>query len=426
MAELEYEEMYKIDKSRLLKYYNRIQRNNSQDIENVAKFLLNQSIGHSIEEITDILLYYQEKLDNSNILLDFALEWIRAQKIRLEYKKYIVRAPYGNDLTLAVDDCISSFFLEYNDYIRKLLKLEIKEYEISALLEIFFSTYDTHNSKLFDLEHILLKHKVRVPTYFKEGDRVDTSIITIRSGLSEIIIKDYESVLFSRKEQAIQEVKKYKVNREIKKGVPLEFGGSQIQRRIKAFCINKKEIRKEELESAVNEFISPYFKFGKFYEFEKFESDLVRNFTESMYSGLSPAGKEKIHIDELLNFVGTEVKRFQFDHRIKILDGSAWKQDLTAPLSKILQKIMNRFFHHNGITISLEQTQADKDKHHFIDGEGEDGVDFAKLFDLNLEIEEYRERVENDLKDSNLGLIQKRNLIRKKVQEFTSKKRRGF
>ena len=52
--------------------------------------------------------------------------------------------------------------------------------------------------------------------------------------------------------------------------------------------------------------------------------------------------------------------------------------------------------------------------------------DFSAIFDLNLEIEDYRQKLEDSLKDSNLGLIQKRNLIRKKVQEFTMQKRKGY
>ena len=106
----------------------------------------------------------------------------------MEYKKYLIRAQYSN-LKLAVDDCIFLFFLNYDKYMRKLLKNNIKEYDISALYEIFFATFDAKN---FNISQILERHKNKVPTIFKENQRIDTKIMTLRAGLSEIIKKDYE------------------------------------------------------------------------------------------------------------------------------------------------------------------------------------------------------------------------------------------
>ena len=142
--DLKFENRYKIDKERLISYYNRIKRQSSKDDQDelsmIAKFLLNQSIGSSYNDIYDILLYFKDKIIVGKSLLDFAIEWIRAQKIRLEYKKYLIRAQYPqNNLALAIDDCIFRFFLDIDKYLRTLIKQNIQEYNFSTLYEIFFS-----------------------------------------------------------------------------------------------------------------------------------------------------------------------------------------------------------------------------------------------------------------------------------------------
>ncbi|MFX1392728.1 MAG: hypothetical protein ACFFAH_04055 [Promethearchaeota archaeon] len=189
MEDINLEQVYKIDKARLYSYYERIRNQNSdlEPLQIIAKFLNTQSIGEYVNDIFNVLNYYKTKIKKN--ILDFAYEWIRAQKIRFEYKKYLLRAQFPN-YELAIDECIYSFFLKYDRYIRKLLKNNIKEYEISALYEIFFNPFDKMK---FKISLILDKHKNKVPTIFRETKRLNTKIMTLRSALSEIIRNDYES-----------------------------------------------------------------------------------------------------------------------------------------------------------------------------------------------------------------------------------------
>jgi len=231
------EQMYKIDKDRLYNYYCRIRNKfqNEPPIRSIAKFLTEQSIGSSIDDISNVLKYFEDKLENKKEIIDLAYEWIRGQKIRLEYKKYLIRAQYpDNKLNLAIDDCISYFFLDFDKHIRKLLEKDINEYEISALLEIFFSPYETET---FKIEEVIAHHKDKVPTFFEGNKRLDTRIITLRSGLSQIIIKDYEKVLLSRKEEKQKkEMKDVSSFTSFKEEI-IEFTGARLERLIKTYCI---------------------------------------------------------------------------------------------------------------------------------------------------------------------------------------------
>jgi len=149
MEKLSVQEIYKIDKQKLLRYYERIQNQlkNSGPTQIITKFLVNQSIGSNNDEVYETLLYFKSLLAEGKELLDLAFEWIRAHKIRLEYKKYLIRAQYPqNYISLAVDDCIFQFFLEYDNYIRSILRMDTKEHNFSALYEIFFSPYESEES----------------------------------------------------------------------------------------------------------------------------------------------------------------------------------------------------------------------------------------------------------------------------------------
>ena len=63
MEEIKFEQVYKIDKARLYNYYERIKNQFSflDPLKIIAKFLNNQSIGDSIDDITSILNHYKEK-----------------------------------------------------------------------------------------------------------------------------------------------------------------------------------------------------------------------------------------------------------------------------------------------------------------------------------------------------------------------------
>jgi len=154
VEDLDFQELYNIEKDKILRYYERLgsRFNNLSQIQLVARFLVNQSIGSNYNDVYNILIYFKDKIEEGKDVLDLAFEWIRAQKIRLEYKKYLSRAQYPfNNLSLAVDDCIFKFFLEYDNYIRSLLKNTIREYNFSALYEIFFSPYDSKNLNIKDI-----------------------------------------------------------------------------------------------------------------------------------------------------------------------------------------------------------------------------------------------------------------------------------
>ncbi len=148
MEEPNFEKLYRIERDKLLRYYERLKSlyKNLGPIQLIGRFLINQSTGSSYNDVYETLLYFRDKIADDRELLDLAFEWIIAQKIRLEYKKYLIRAQYPyNNLSLAVDDCIFKFFLEYDRYLRKLFKEDIREYNFSALYEIFFSPYESKN-----------------------------------------------------------------------------------------------------------------------------------------------------------------------------------------------------------------------------------------------------------------------------------------
>ncbi|MBD3254349.1 MAG: hypothetical protein GF383_04610 [Candidatus Lokiarchaeota archaeon] len=190
MKNIDIDQVYEIDVERMLGYYDRIkaQFTESDSIEIIARFLNKQSIGSSVYDVIDFISYYTERLAKNKKQLDFAFEWIRAQKIRLEYKKFLGSAQFSN-LKLAIDTCIYLFFQKYDQYLRELFKKDIKEYEISTIYEIFFTPLEIDK---LSLNAILEKHKNIVPTFFKESSRIDTHIITLRRGLKEIIKHDFQ------------------------------------------------------------------------------------------------------------------------------------------------------------------------------------------------------------------------------------------
>ncbi|MFX1257285.1 MAG: hypothetical protein ACFFAN_05475 [Promethearchaeota archaeon] len=424
MEPVDLEEIYKIDTGRLYKYFNRMknQFQNWSPNQLVAKFLNNQSIGNSVKDVLSVLNYYKDKLASGKKLLDLAFEWIRAQKIRLEYKKYLIRGRYPlNNLNLAIDDCIVEFFLEYDKYVRKILKKDSKEHEISALFEIFLNPYDI---KTFDVKKILEQHKNKAPTILKDENKINTNLITLRSGLSEIIINDYNRVLIARNEE--QELKEQKLTKTL---VPIkeeiqEFNGTHLERIIKTYCFNKEEIRTKTVESAVTNFLTSYFRFGTFYNYEDFKEILIKSLAEYLLRGLTENVKKSYTLEMLKNIIRKSLNEFREIQQIKVLDGVAWINDLKPVLKKFVIKFVDELFLSKESEISQEQI-VEKPKEEKSKKEiPSDGIDFSELFDLNLEVEEYRNRLETSLKNSNKSMIEKRNFIRKKVQEFLMQKRK--
>jgi len=342
MEEIDFNQLYKIEKDKILRYYERIknQYKFSNPIDIVSKFLVNQSIGSSFKDVQDTLNYFNDKLANRKELLDLAIEWIRAQKIRLEYKKYLIRAQYpNNNMSLAVDDCLFKFFLQYDKYMRNLLKEDIREHNFSALYEIFFSPYESKNLNIKD---ILERHIDNVPTHFQDDlEKLNTNIIILRSGLSIIIVKDYVNVLQSRKEEKLKKEQKFAKQKMEKLQQENNFEGLLLERQIKAYCISKKEISDKEIENAVSQFLSSYFKFGTLYSFEDFKELLIQNLADDIYSGLTERLKRKNTIANIKYLILNVIALFRKIHQRKKLDGMAWKNDLLLYLTTFAIKFIN-------------------------------------------------------------------------------------
>ena len=341
---IEYENRYKIDKERLISYYNRIKRQvkDQDQLSMVTKFLVNQSIGSSYDDIYGILLYFKDKIINGKSLLDFAIEWIRAQKIRLEYKKYLIRAQYPrNNLALAIDDCIFRFFLDIDKYLRTLIKKNIQEYNFSALYEIFFSPYDTKN---LNIDDILLRHMHNVPTHFQGSNKINVNIIILRSALSNLIVKDYEDVLFSRKEEETKKDKQLSEKFKSKEKIIYEFKGSLLERMIKTYCIGKKQIDPSEIEKAVSQFLSSYLRFGSFYKFAEFKDTMIKCFAEDIIIGLTDNMKNQVQKDHLETLISKALMEYNKSSSALKLDGQALRNDLTPILKNIVISLIETNF----------------------------------------------------------------------------------
>jgi len=336
-----FENRYKIDKERLISYYRRIKRQfqDQDQLSMITKFLVNQSIGSSYDDIYGILLYFSDKIINGKSLLDFAIEWIRAQKIRLEYKKYLIRAQYPqNNLALAIDDCIFRFFLDIDKYLRTLIKGNIQEYNFSALYEIFFSPYDTKN---LNIEDILLRHMHNVPTHFQGSIKINVNVIILRSALSNLIVKDYEDVLFSRREEEIMNKEQLNVNVKSKKKIIYEFNGSLLERMIKTYCIGKKQILHSEIEKSFSQFLSSYLRFGSFYKFAEFKDNMTKCFAEDIICGLTDNRKSLIQKNHLESAISNALMEFNKLNCDLELDGLAMKNDLTPILKGIVISLID-------------------------------------------------------------------------------------
>lgn len=335
-----FENRYKIDKERLVSYYDRIKRQfkDQDQLTTIAKFLVNQTVGSSYDDIYGILSYFEDKIIEGKSLLDFAIEWIRAQKIRLEYKKYLIRAQYPqNNLALAIDDCIFRFFLDIDKYLRTLIKKKIQEYNFSALYEIFFSPYDTKN---LNIDDILLRHMHNVPTHFQGSKKINVNIIILRSALSNLIVKDYEDVLFSRKEE--EAIKSNQINENIKPNSPEEtFSGSLLERMIKTYCISKKQISHSEIEKAVSQFLSSYLRFGSFYKISEFKDKMINCFAEDIICGLTDNKKNLIQKSHLESAISNSLMEFNKLNCDLELDGLAMKNDLTPILKEIVIRLID-------------------------------------------------------------------------------------
>ncbi|MFX0007051.1 MAG: hypothetical protein ACFFA7_05585 [Promethearchaeota archaeon] len=333
MEDILFNKLYRIDKERLLSNFQRIQ-NMNKDLslkKIIAKFLENQSIGTQNDQILDILKYFQKKLANDKKLLDLAFEWIRANKIRLEYKKYITLNEYKSYNT-ALDDTIFLFFLKYDKYLRSLFKSDLEEYEFSTLYQIIFNL---KQSKSINLTELLEKNKVEVPSILIHGEKLNTTIYTLREGLSEMIKSDYNEGLPSDikiidygKKGAVEEV------------IDRDFDGTMVERLIKFYCFQRRTIDKKEFTMAINQFLSSYFQFGIFYDFIEFKEKLISGFVDYIYSGLTENYTDR-SIESLKNEFSVEIDEFEKNLEHPRLKGKAWIEDLKPILQNFIEKFVN-------------------------------------------------------------------------------------
>lgn len=193
---------------------------------------------------------------------------------------------------------------------------------------------------------------------------------------------------------------------------------------IKTYCLNKKEIGRKEIETAISQFLSSYFKFGKFYEFDTFHERLIEKLAEYIYLGLGDNLKSRFPLNIIKDEVKTELNNFREIHRIKKLDGLAWINDLKPILTSMIVKFVDNLFENN---IKKANDISNNRKISEISTTKNDNeIDFSSLFDLNLEEDEFRERLEQELAKTNLSIIEKRTIIRTKVQEFRNEKRKAL
>ncbi|MFX1497864.1 MAG: hypothetical protein ACFFBH_10080 [Promethearchaeota archaeon] len=305
---------------------------NSNTIEIIAKFLDNQSIGSSIIVISEILTYFEKQFSKDNDLLDFAFEWIRANKIRLEYKKYVNIRDF-KAYTIALDELIFLFFLKYDEILRPLFKDTIEEYEFTTLYQIFFNP---KQSTPVNLIALLEKNKARVPSVTINGERINTKIHTLREGLSDMIKDDYEEGLPS-------DIKIIKYDKKLsnENATENDFDGTMIERLIKFYCFQKRKIDKKEFTLAINRFLSSYLQFNKFYNFDEFKEKLISSFVDFITSGLTQ-NYDNISIETIQNELSLVIVNFEKNLQDTRLKGKAWIEDLKPVLQNFVEKFIDQ------------------------------------------------------------------------------------
>jgi hypothetical protein len=219
-----------------------------------------------------------------------------------------------------------------------LLKTSIQEFNHSALYEIFFSPYDTKN---LNIEDILRRHMHNVPTHFHGSTKINVNTIILRSALSNIIVKDYEDVLFSRKEEEAMKCKQLNGNVKLQKKIIYEFNGALLERMIKTYCIGKKQIYSSEIEKAVGQFLSSYLRFGSFYKFTEFKDKMTKSFSEDIICGLTDNKKNLIQKNHLESAISKALMEFNKLNSDLELDGLALKNDLTPILKEIVIRLID-------------------------------------------------------------------------------------
>ncbi|MFW9773606.1 MAG: hypothetical protein ACFFEO_15760 [Candidatus Thorarchaeota archaeon] len=334
MEQIQYNKLYNIDKERLYSNFQRIENMNKDldSIEIIAKFLENQSVGTSLAQVSEVLNYFEKKISKDNSLLDFAFEWIRANRIRLEYKKYINIRDY-KEYTIALDEVIFLFFLKYDKTFRVLLKDNVEEYEFASLYQIFFNP---KQSDLVSLMALIERNKVRVPTIIVDGEKIDTRIHTLREGLSEMVRDDYNEGLPSDVKIINYERKAFN-----EKVIDKDFDGTMLERLIKFYCFQKRKIDKKEFTLAINRFLSSYLQFNLFYNFNEFKEKLILNFVEYIFSGLTE-DYDNYSTESIQNELTMVINEFEKKLQDTRLKGKAWIDDLKPILQNFVENFIDQ------------------------------------------------------------------------------------
>ena len=414
--------LYPIDEERLSEYYERIKKKYSKKspIEIGASFLISQSIGSNESEIIPILKYFQEKNFFGSRLIDFIFEWIRAQRIRLEYKKYLIRTDYPkNSEKLAIDDCISRFFVIYDKYIRSVIDTQMPDYILATLYSIFFRDY----SNKLNFSQILKKYKDKLPPDLFEDISIDA--YALRLSISDIIARDYKRVVVSRqaengeKLESDNRMKKPK-GRKVK---DREFKCSLLEKTIKTYFIKKEKIEPKSIDNASTQLLNTYFKSGELYRFLDFYQVLIDSLTNTIYDSLTDEFKELYHKDRLRKLIRDIVVSVKDVEEREVLDGIAWINDLKPILNQLITIIFKKVINFDILTareslvceekipeVNFEEIKEDI-------GKLED-FDLKKLCSLDYTPDQFRTLMEDTLNEADVGLIRKRNYIRGKMQEF--------
>lgn len=413
--------LYPIDEERLKEYYERIKKKYSKKnpIEIGASFLISQSIGSDVSEIIPILKYFQEKNLFGSRLIDFIFEWIRAQRIRLEYKKYLIRTDYPETSEkLAIDDCISSFFVIYDKYVRSLIDSNISDYILATLYSIFFHDY----SNKLNFSQTLSKYKEKFPP--ENFDDISINSYTLRLSLSEIIARDYKSVVLSRegeKKQKTENRKGVKAPIEVKKD--REFQCSLLEKIIKTYFIRKEKIEPKAIDDASTQLLNTYFKSGELYQFLDFFQVLIDALTNTIYDSLTDEFKELYIKDRLRKLIRDVVVSVKDVEEREVIDGIAWINDLKPILNKLITIIFERVINFNILKAresfaceeEIPQVSFDQIKKKI---SGLEDFNITKLCSLDYTPDQFRTLLEDTLNEGDVGLIKKRNYIRGKMQEF--------
>lgn len=414
-------EIYKLDEKRLQKFYERIRKRYDElsEIEKAAKFLVSQSIGSSESEIRTILHYFQEKDFLGLNLLDFIFEWVRAQKIRLEYKRYLILQKYPKKLIkLAVDDSISQFFIRYDKYLRKTIKKSVSNHIFVLLYKIFFHDYENNN---LDFNKLIDESKEQFPEGSLNNDN-SINIFTLRIGLNEIIEKDYQRIEQSRTEKQKKQ-SFFENEKEQSKEEEDQFSFSLLEKIMKTYFINKKKVDPKEIEKGSIQLLNSYFKFGKIYAYKSFKEKLITFLAENFYESLTNEFKDLYQKEGFIELINTHLKDFGENTKNKKLGGVAWVNDLTPIITELIESIFDKLLDFNILKKKkIGKAEAKKSEINIDDikrkVEKLEELDLEDFILLDFELDQFRSFLEDTLNETGIGIVQKRNYVRENMHEY--------